>query len=54
MVVALHIYSCFLQQEQIFRTSKWGRLQDPVAVRPGDQMMGRSRDARETLVLHVF
>ena len=28
-----------------------GRLRDPVAGRPGDQIMGRSGDVRETSVL---
>ena len=31
-----------------------GRLRDPLAVRPGDQMMERSGDVPETLVMHVF
>ena len=31
-----------------------GRLRDPVAERPWDQMMKRSKDVRETLVEHVF
>ena len=31
-----------------------GRLRDPVAGRPSDQMMGRSRDVRETLLKHDF
>ena len=30
------------------------RLQDPVAGRPGDQMMGRSGDVLGTSVIHVF
>ena len=34
-------------------TSK-GRLRDPVAGRPGDQMMGRSGDVRGTSVMHDF
>ena len=31
-----------------------GHLRDPVAGRPWDQMIGCSRDARGTLVKHVF
>ena len=31
-----------------------GRLRDPVAGRPWDQMMGRSKDVRGTSVKHVF
>ena len=31
-----------------------GRLQDPVAGSPGDQMMGRSGDVRGTSVIYVF
>ena len=31
-----------------------GRLQDPVAGRPGDQMMGRSGNVAGMLVIHVF
>ena len=31
-----------------------GRLWDPVAGRPGNQMMGRSGDAPGTSVIHVF
>ena len=31
-----------------------GRLRDPVAGRPWDQMMGRSKDVRGTPVKHVF
>ena len=31
-----------------------GRLQDPVARPPGDQMMGRSGEVRGTSVIHVF
>ena len=30
-----------------------GRLRDPVAGSPGDQMMGRSGDVPETSVIHV-
>ena len=31
-----------------------GRLRDPVAERPGDQMMGRSGNVRGTSVIYVF
>ena len=31
-----------------------GRLRDPVAGHPGDQMMGRSGDVPGTSVIHVF
>ena len=31
-----------------------GCLQDPVAGRPWNQMMGRSKDVRRTSVKHVF
>ena len=31
-----------------------GRLRDPVAGRPGDQIMGRSGDVSGTSVIHVF
>ena len=31
-----------------------GRLRDPVAGHPGDQMMGRSGYVRGTLVIHSF
>ena len=31
-----------------------GRLRDPVAGRPGDQMMGKSGDVPGTLVIHFF
>ena len=31
-----------------------GRLRDLVTGRPWDQMMGRSRDIRGTLITHVF
>ena len=34
-------------------TSK-GRLQDPVAGHPEDQIMGRSGDVRKTLIMHFF
>ena len=44
----------FLQEKQIFKSSKWGRPRDPVAGRPGDQMMGRSGDVCATPVIHVF
>ena len=31
-----------------------GRLQDPVAESPWDQMMGRSKDVRRTSIKHIF
>ena len=31
-----------------------GRLRDPFAERPGDQMMVRSEDVRGASVIHVF
>ena len=30
------------------------RLRDPIAGRPGDQMMGRSGDVHRTSVIYVF
>ena len=44
IVFVLHIYYCFLLEKQIFKSSKWGRLRDPVAERLGNQMMERSGD----------
>ena len=35
-VLLLHIWFCFLQEEQIFKSSKRGRLRDPVPGRPWD------------------
>ena len=54
VVLVLHICYWFLLEKQICKSSKWGRLRDPVAGRPGDQMMGRSGDVPGTLVIHVF
>ena len=54
IVLVLHIYYCFLLEKQILKSSKWGRPWDSVAGRPGDQLMGRSRDVRGTSVVHVF
>ena len=51
IVLLLHIYYRFLLEKQIFESSKWGRLQDPVMERPGHQIMGRSEDARGTSVI---
>ena len=31
-----------------------GRLRDPIAGRPGDQMMGRSGEVSGTSVIYVF
>ena len=53
-VLVLHIYFCFLKEEQIFKSSKRGRLRDPVAGCPWDQMMGHSRDVCGTSAKHVF
>ena len=53
-VLVLHICLCFLQEEQIFKISKWGRPKDPVGGRPWDQMMGRSMDVYRTSAKHVF
>ena len=53
-VLVLHICFCFLQEEQIFKSSKRRRLRDPVAGRPCDQMMGRSRDVCGMSAKHVF
>ena len=53
-VLVLHICFCFLQQEQIFKSSKRGRLKDSVAGRPWDQIMGRSKDVCGTTAKHVF
>ena len=49
--LVLHIYSCFLQEREIFKNYK---LRDAVAGRPGDQMVGRSTDVRRTLVINFF
>ena len=38
----------FLEEEQIFKSSKQGRLRDPIAGRPWEQMMERSKNVRET------
>ena len=50
--------SYLLQEEQIFKSSKrgrsTGRLWDSITGRPGDQMVGRSRDVRGTSVKHAF
>ena len=54
MVLVLHIYSCFLQKAQIFKSSKWERLQDQVARRAGEQMMERSRGVRGTPIKRDF
>ena len=54
IVLALHVYYCFLLEKQICKSSKWGSPRDPVAGRPGYQMMGRSGDVPGTSVIHVF
>ena len=38
----------------MFKSSDQGRQRDPIAVRPGNQMMGRSRDVHGPSVKHVF
>ena len=57
MVIVLHICYCFLLEKQICKSSKWGRLRDSVAGRPGDQMMerssGRPRDVGHTYFLNL-
>ena len=53
-VLVLHICFCFLQEEQIFKSSKRGPLRNPVAGHPWDQMIGRSRDVCGTLAKHGF
>ena len=52
IVLVLHICYCFLLEKQICKSSKWGRLRDPVAGRLGDQMMGRSGDVGHTCFLN--
>ena len=45
IVFVLHIYYCFLLEKQILKVLNGdvhGTSKDPVAARPGDQMMGRS------------
>ena len=44
----------FFTARRNIQSFKRGRLQDFVAGRPGDQMMGCSRDVPGTLVKHVF
>ena len=60
-ILVLHIYYCFLLEKQIFKIvngdvhgTSTGRLRDPVAGRPRDQMMGRSGDVRRTSVIYVL
>ena len=54
IVFVLRNYYCFLLEKQIFKSCKWERLRDPVARRPGDQMIRRSGDVRGLLVIYVF
>ena len=58
MVLVLRIYSCYLQEEQIFKSSKRGRPWDVYGTQlrdvPGDQMMERSGDVRGTSAIYVF
>lgn len=44
----------FLQQEQIFKSSKWGRLGDLVVGCPVDQIMVISGNVSRTSLIHVF
>ena len=50
IVLLLYIYFCFLQEEQLFKSSERGRPRDwdPVMGRHEEQMMGCSRDVRGT------
>ena len=54
LVLVLHIYACFLQEEQIFKSSEAGSPQDPVAGQCGDQMMGCFWHVHGMLVKHDF
>ena len=55
IVLVLHIYSCFLQEEQIFKSCKWGRPHEVYESQLGDvQMMERSRDVWGMSVKHIF
>ena len=54
IVLVLHVYYCVLLEKQIFKSSKWGRLQDPVMGRLGDEMIGRFEDVHGTSVIHAF
>ena len=54
IVLVLHICYCFLLEKQICKSSKWGHLRDPVPGRPGDQMMGRSRNIPGTSLILIF
>ena len=40
--------------QKFYMETSTGRLRDPVAGRPGDQMMGRSGDVPGMSVMHVF
>ena len=54
IVLVLHICYSFLLEKQICKSSKWGRLWDPVVGHPEDQMIGRAGDVPEPSVIHVF
>ena len=54
VVLVLHICYWFLLEKQICKSSKWGRLRDPVAGCHGDQIMGRSGDVPGTSVIYIF
>ena len=52
-----HLFLIFTEKTNIQKfliETSMGRLRDPVARRPGDQMMGRSGDVRGTSVINVF
>ena len=46
--LVLDTYSCFLQEEQILKSSNWGHSWDLVAGHPGDQIIGSFRDISQT------
>ena len=54
LVLVFHICSYFLQEEQIVKKFKWGHPRDPLVGRPGDNMVGHSKDVRGTSVIHAF
>ena len=61
IIPAIHIYSCFLQEEEKFKSSKrgrpsTGRIRDPVTARFRNQIMGRlgtSTGRRQTYFLNL-
>ena len=57
IVFVLHIYYFFLLEKHIqkfYMGMSTGRLRDPFAGRPRDQIMGLSGDVRGTFVIYVF